>query len=36
MTAVASANSFHFVTDTGESQVMADFPIISLQVSFTK
>ncbi|XP_047139555.1 BOS complex subunit ncln isoform X1 [Hydra vulgaris] len=35
MTAVASANSFHFLTDAGESQVISDFPIISLQGKLT-
>lgn len=29
MTTVASANSFHFVTDGGESKALNDFPIIS-------
>ena len=35
MTHVASANSFHFVTDGGESKPLADFPIISLQGKLT-
>jgi len=35
MTTVASANSFHFVTDGGESKPLADFPIISLQGKLT-
>lgn len=30
MTSVAAANSFHFVTDGGESKPLNDFPIISL------
>ena len=33
MTSVAVANSFHFVTDGGESKPLNDFPIISLTVS---
>jgi len=35
MTTVASANSFHFVTDGGESKAINDFPIISLQGKLT-
>jgi hypothetical protein len=35
MTTVASANSFHFVTDGGESKPLNDFPIISLQGKLT-
>lgn len=35
MTTVASANSFHFVTDGGESKQLNDFPIISLQGKLT-
>ncbi|XP_057307318.1 BOS complex subunit ncln-like [Hydractinia symbiolongicarpus] len=35
MTNVASANSFHLVTDGGESKAMNDFPIISIQGKLT-
>lgn len=35
MTSVAVANSFHFVTDGGESKPLNDFPIISLTGKLT-
>merc|ERR1719494_257522 len=35
LTTVASANSFHFVSDAGESKPLHDFPIVSIQGKLT-